>query len=184
MCKLRTLSQKFFCKWINFKVRHSKKFHCPLSKIRLHYQTDWSEAKSYSPTVQLDFSWTLEMSDRQNDGFDGLSDSLRSSLTTVCTSWELYRRICFENKFSNYAFKRFHCPLSKISLRYQTVIDQSLTVFHQLFSWTSVRPSKCLIDEMIGSQGSLAIWGVLWVPCVQAENSFTELFLQMIKISN
>ena len=32
--------------------------------------------------------------------------------------------------------KIFHCPSSKISLHYQTVIDQGLTALHQLFSWT------------------------------------------------
>ena len=60
--------------------------------------------------------------------------------------------------------KTFHCPLRKISLHYQTVIDQRLTAFHQLFSWTSVGLSKCLIDKMIGSQGHL---NVSEVPVVQ-----------------
>ena len=41
------------------------KVHCLLDKIRLHLPTaHWSEANSFLPTVQLDFSCTLEMSDR------------------------------------------------------------------------------------------------------------------------
>ena len=54
--------------------------------------------------------------------------------------------------------KNFQCLLSKTSLHYQTVIDQRLTVFNQLFSLTSVGPSKCPINKMIGSQGHLRVW--------------------------
>ena len=53
--------------------------------------------------------------------------------------------------------KKFHSPLSKISLHYQTVIDHRLTVFQQLFSWTCVGLSKCPIDKMIGLQGHLTV---------------------------
>ena len=133
----------------------------------------------------MDFSCSLQMSDRQNDRFARPCDSLRSSLTSMCTSWELFHRIFLEmNKFWNYAFKKFQCHLSQISLRYQTVIDQRLTVFHQLFSWTSVEPWKCPIDKMIGSQGCLTVSGVPWLPRVKAENSFTETFWHTNKFSN
>ena len=80
--------------------------------------------------------------------------------------------------------ENFQCSFSKISLHYRTVIDQRLTVFHQLFSWTSVGPSKCPIDKMIGSQGHLTIWRVPWVLCVQDKNSITENFFQMNNFSN
>ena len=83
------------------------------------------------------------------------------------------------NKFPNYTFKKFHCPLNKVSLHYQTVIDQRLRVIHQPFSWTSVGPSKCPIDKIIASQGYLTVLGVTWLPCVPAENSFTEMLLHM-----
>ena len=75
--------------------------------------------------------------------------------------------------------KNFDCVLSKISLHYQIVIDQRLTVFHQQFSWTSVGPSKCPIDKMIGSQGQWIVWGDPWLHWVQAKNSITENFFQI-----
>ena len=59
--------------------------------------------------------------------------------------------------FSNKSFKKSHCALSTISLHYQMVIDQRLTVFQQLFSWTSVGLSKCSIDKMIDSQDRLIV---------------------------
>ena len=75
------------------------------------------------------------------------------------------KKFCWKSlKFKIRHCKNIQCPLSKFSLRYQTVIDQGLTVFHQLFSWTSAGPSKCLIAKMIGSQGHL--W-VLAYPQVQ-----------------
>ena len=81
-------------------------------------------------------------------------------------------------------FKKFHCPSSKISLHYQSMIDQRLTLFHQLFSWTSVGPPKFPIDKIVSLQGHLTVWRVLWVPSVLAKNSITELFLQMNKFWN
>ena len=54
-------------------------------------------------------------------------------------------------------YKKSYCPLSKISLHYQTVIDQRVTVLHQLFSWISVGPSKCPINKMIGLQDHLTV---------------------------
>ena len=63
-------------------MRHWKNIHCLLSKISLHFLTvSWSETSSYLPTVQLDFSWVLEMSNRQNDRFAWTSDNLNSSLS-------------------------------------------------------------------------------------------------------
>ena len=57
--------------------------------------------------------------------------------------------------------KKFYCLLCKTLPCYQTMIHERLTIFHQLFSWTLVGPSKCPIDKKIGSQGYLRVWGVL-----------------------
>ena len=80
--------------------------------------------------------------------------------------------------------KTFHCPLFKISLHYQTVIDQRLTVFHRLFSCTSVGPLKCLINKMIGSEVHLTGWEIPWVALVTAKNSFADNFFEMNKHIN
>ena len=79
------------------------------------------------------------------------------------------------------ACKKCRCPLSKISLHYQTVIGQSLTVFYQLFSWTSAELSKCPIDKMIGLQGYLTVWGVPRVPCVRLLQAFKGTSVEMNK---
>ena len=76
--------------------------------------------------------------------------------------------------------KIFHYPLTEISLHQQTVIDRRLKVLQQLFSWTSVGPSKSLIGKMIGSQAHLTVWGVPRAPCILAKNSFTENFSKWI----
>ena len=70
--------------------------------------------------------------------------------------------------------KTFHCRLSKISLHYQTVIDQRITLFNQLFSCTSVGPSKYPIDKMISSQGHLTVWTIPWIQCAISKNSITK----------
>ena len=66
-------------------------------------------------------------------------------------------KLSFISAFSIY----MTVPFSKVSQHYQTVINQRLTVFLQLFSLTSVAPSKCFIDKMIGLQGHLNVWAVL-----------------------
>ena len=72
----------FFYKWINFEMRHN--IHCLLSKISLHSLTaSWANASSLLPTVQLDFSWTLKMSDQQNDCLARTSDNLSSSQSST-----------------------------------------------------------------------------------------------------
>ena len=73
--KLRTPSPKFF-----FQIRHCKKVHCALSKFSLHSLTaSWSKASRRSPTVQLDFRWTLEMFNQQNRRFARPSERLSIS---------------------------------------------------------------------------------------------------------
>ena len=70
---------------IQFPNQPLKKINCASDKISLLLQTVLeSEARIFLQTVQLDFSWTLEMSDRQNDRFARPSDSLKSSVSTIC----------------------------------------------------------------------------------------------------
>ena len=62
-----------------------KKINRAFDKISLLFQTVLElKAKSLLQTVQLEFSWTLEMSDRQNDRFARLSDSLKNFVSTIC----------------------------------------------------------------------------------------------------
>ena len=71
---------------IQFPNQPLTKINCA-DEISLLLQTVLeSEANSLSPTVQLDFSWTLEMSDRQNDLFARPSDTLKSYISTLSTS--------------------------------------------------------------------------------------------------
>ena len=52
---------------IQFPNQLLNKINCAFDKISLISQTVLkSETRSFLPTVQLDFSWTLEMSNRQN----------------------------------------------------------------------------------------------------------------------
>ena len=117
---------EFFSKLMNFKIRHQKNFHCRLSNISLHYVTaSPSEANSLLPTVQLDFrwtleisnrqklqatnllptvqlyfSWTLEMSDRQNDRFARPSYTLKSSMSTLALTKNSITKLFLQiNKF-------------------------------------------------------------------------------------
>ena len=70
---------------IQFPNKPLKKINCAFDKIRLLLRTVLeSEARSFLPTVQLDFSWTFEMSDWQNDRIARPSDSLKSSQSTIC----------------------------------------------------------------------------------------------------
>ena len=75
-----------------------KKIILAFDKISLLFQTVLeSEARSVLPTVQMDLSWTLQMSDQQNDWSARPLDSLRSSLTTKCTSWKYFHRKVYAN---------------------------------------------------------------------------------------
>ena len=161
-----------------FKLGIVKKVPCPLSKINLHYQTVIDQRLTV--THQL-FIWTSagpsKCSIYKMCGSQGHLTVWRvpsvpsvldeNSFTEIFSKWiNIQIRHC----------KKFHCPLSKISLHYQAVIEQRLTVIHLLFSWTSAGPSKCPIDKMFGSHGHLTVWRVLREPCLLAKNSFTENF--------
>ena len=64
-----------------------KKIILAFDKISLLFQAVLeSEARSVLPTVQMDLSWTLQMSYQQDDWSARPLDSLRSSLTTKGTS--------------------------------------------------------------------------------------------------
>ena len=61
-----------------------KKISNDFDKMSLFFQTVLeSDPASLLPADQLDFSWTLEMSDRQDDRFARPSDSVKSSLSTL-----------------------------------------------------------------------------------------------------
>ena len=131
--------------------------NCTLSKINLHSQT----------SHQL-FSWTrVGLSKCPIDKIIGSQGHLTVSrvpwVPSVLAKNSITEVFFQINKFWNYALKKVPYPLSKISLHYVTAPPSQLTVFHQLFSWTSVGLSKCLIDKMIGSQGRLNVWAVLRV---------------------
>ena len=149
-----------------FPYQSLKRINSAFNKISLLFQTVLeSEAKSLLPTVQLDFSWILE--------------NVRSTKWSVCKAiwmsdqfpeYQVYQLRTFTqktfSKWNNVQSKhcrKFHCPLSKISLYYLNVTSYRLTVFRKLFNWTSVGPSKCPIDKLIGLQGHPNVWAVPWV---------------------
>ena len=70
----------------------------------------------------------------------------------------------------------------KLACFFTLFYNQRLESINQLFSWTSVGPSKCQIDNMIGLQGHVMVWAIPLLPCVLAENFFSENFLQICKI--
>ena len=58
--------------------------------------------------------------------------------------------------------------------------DQRLTVCHQLFCWTSFGHSICSINKMISSQDHPTVWGVPWVPFLQARTPLLNFFSNWI----
>ena len=78
--------------------------------IKLLTDQRLDESSSLSPTVQLDFSWTLEMSDRQNDQFASTSNS--PVLTWLLyQTWLLQDQFFEINEFPNQALKKSQCVL-------------------------------------------------------------------------
>ena len=72
---------------IQFPNQPLKKINCAFEKISQLLQTVLeSESRNFLPTVQLDFSWTLQMSDPQNDWFARRSDTLKSSVSNIYIS--------------------------------------------------------------------------------------------------
>ena len=77
----QSLSSSPVTTWHHLKTL-SRLIHCTLSKFILHSLTasaSWPKASRLSPTVQLYFSWTLEMSNQQNDSFARSSEGLSIS---------------------------------------------------------------------------------------------------------
>ena len=117
-----------FSKWIIFQITYCKKIHCHLIKFSLHsLTTSWSKASSLSPTVQLDLSWTLKMSDQQNDRFPRPSETLSISPSATLHHPEALSKL-------------IHCPLKKFNLHSLTASWPKATRLSptvQLdFSWT------------------------------------------------
>ena len=76
-----------------------KRISNDFDKISLLFQFALeSEARSLLPTAQLDFRWTLDMSDQQTDWFATTSDSLSNSFSTMYTGWELFHRKFFADQ--------------------------------------------------------------------------------------
>ena len=78
--------------------------------IKLLTDQRLDESSSLSPTVQLDFSWTLVMPDRQNDQFASTSNS--PVLTWLLhQTWLLQDQFFEINEFPNQALKKSQCVL-------------------------------------------------------------------------
>ena len=126
-----------------FPYQPLKKISNDFDQISLVVQTVFeSEDRSFSQTVQLDFSWTLEMSDQQIDRFARPSESLSSSpVATRHHPEALSRANSFKvDEFSNQPLKKFNINFYKTNLLFQTVFEsdaRSLLPTVQLyFSWT------------------------------------------------
>ena len=82
-----------------------KKFYNNFDKISLLFQTVFaSESRSLLPTVQLDFSWTLEISNRQNDQFARPSEGLSISPSATLHHPEALSKLS-ENSFTKMFLK-------------------------------------------------------------------------------
>ena len=68
-----------------------------LWKVTLSKWINFQSINFLLPTAQLDFSWTLQMSDRENDWFTRPSESLSNFLNAMCTIWEFLHKIFFES---------------------------------------------------------------------------------------
>ena len=183
---IASVELNLLCQMVNFQIKHCKKFHWTLSKISLHCQTVIDQRQRVFHQL---FSWISVGLSKGPIEKTSVSKAIRMS-----EGFPEYHVYClrtlsqkFFSKWINFSIrhcKKFYCPLRKISVHYQTLIDQRLPVFYQLFRWTSVGPSKCLINKMIGSQDNLTVWAVPWIPYLLAENFFTDIFLQMNKFLN
>ena len=91
----------------HFPNQQLKRTNRAFDKVSLLFQTALeSEARTFLQTVQLDFSWTLEMYDWRNDPFARPSDSLRSSLSSLCT-------IVFKRNY----YQEGYCPDGIINIK-------------------------------------------------------------------
>ena len=94
----------------------SELIHYFLSKFSLQSLTaSWPKASRLSPTIQLDFSWTLQMSDRQKDGFARPSEGLSISPTSVTLSkCPINKMIGSEGHLRVWAYPRLQLHLRNI----------------------------------------------------------------------
>ena len=64
------------------------------------------------------------------------------------------------------------------------LVDHKLLSFCQSFILTSVGPSKCPIDKVIGSQGHLTVGAVLWVQYEISNRLFQSYFFKITEFPN
>ena len=113
------------------------------------------------------------MFDRQNGRFGSWSESL-----SIFPGSTLHHPKAFRNLILSKWIFIFSKLLAIISIKldcfFKLFWNQSLETFWQLFGWTSVGPSKCPIDKIMGSQGHRNFWAVSRVPSAPAKNSFPQ----------
>ena len=81
-----------------------KRINNDFDKISLLFQFVLkSEARRPLPTAQLDFRWTLDMSDRQTDWFARTSDSLSNFFSTMYAENSFTEHFSQISKFSSQA---------------------------------------------------------------------------------
>ena len=124
----RAPSKTIFLKWINFQTKNWKKVHCLFYKISLQQTTCSSQACSLSSSVQLDFSWSLRMSDRKinkiNPKFQSAcwSESRRLSPTVQLnlnglTKYQINEMSGFQSYLAVETVPWVPCDLSKSSFQ-------------------------------------------------------------------
>ena len=141
----KTLSKTIFSKYINFQTRHCKKTSLYLKQIvdqrleAFHQQFSWVQLNPWNIRLTKCFlckdMWQCEWYP-ECQGTSG--------------------RCSFKDKFFEtpkpFFSETFVILSMKLSCIYNLLLEHRLTAFFQQFSCTSVGPSKCAIEEMIGSQ--------------------------------
>ena len=106
----------------------------------MHYVTArTSEANSLSRTVQLNCSWTLEMSDQHNNRFATPSECLSSYLSATSCRNSVKVNSFEMIQFLNQPLQTNNCAFDKISLLLQTILELEARSFLQTvqldFNW-------------------------------------------------
>ena len=108
--------------------------------FKYHYPAlsncDWWEANCLSPTVQLDFSWSLKISDQQNDWFARPSEYMGSSQSAAWHHLAVVSNQFFPNdSFSKITIKNINNDFDKIRIR-ESETRSPLPTVELEFSWT------------------------------------------------
>ena len=109
-----------------------KLIYCSLSKFSLHYLT------ASRPKIQLDFSWSLEMSEQQNDWFARPCESLSISPSAALHHQKALSKLILSKSMniqSNHQ-KNLIITLIKLACFFKLFSNQRLEAFCQLVSWT------------------------------------------------